>query len=104
MGPEFKSRALDKFIVRLPEGMREKLSAAAQANNRTMNAEVVSRLEQSFSGEALLTIKENTAEAEMIWEMSDGIRAMRSEFDKMQADLRELKDRLPFRTKSKKRA
>lgn len=102
MGPEFKSRALDKFIVRLPDGMREKLAAAARANNRTMNAELVSRLEQSFSGEALLTIKENTAEADMIWEMSDGFRAMQSKFDKMQADLRELKERLPPRTKSKR--
>ncbi|MCF3934309.1 Arc family DNA-binding protein [Acuticoccus sp. M5D2P5] len=35
----------DKFVVRLPEGMRDELKAAAKANQRTMNAEVVARLE-----------------------------------------------------------
>ncbi|WP_439395193.1 Arc family DNA-binding protein [Bradyrhizobium sp. PMVTL-01] len=94
MSSDFKSRGLDKFVVRLPDGMREKLAEAAQANNRTMNAEIVSRLEQSLSGGTLLTIRENTAEADMIWEMSDILRAVRSE-------LREVKDRLPARKKSK---
>ena len=42
------SRELDKFVVRLPDGMREQLSVAAQSNKRTMNAEIVSRLEASL--------------------------------------------------------
>lgn len=40
----------DKFIVRLPDGMRDRIAAAARENNRTMNAEVVARLEASFAG------------------------------------------------------
>lgn len=95
MAPESKSRELDKFIVRLPDGMRDKLAAAARGNNRTMNAELVSRLEQSFACGAVPLVKENSAEADMIWEMSDILRGMRSE-------LRELKDRLPPRSKSKR--
>jgi len=38
----------DRFIVRLPDGMRDQISAAAQANNRTMTAEIVARLRWSF--------------------------------------------------------
>ncbi|WP_322997492.1 Arc family DNA-binding protein [Castellaniella sp.] len=49
MTQESPSRDLDKVIVRLPEGMRDRLKAAAADNNRSMNAEIVARLEGSFS-------------------------------------------------------
>jgi plasmid stability protein len=39
----------DKYIVRLPDGMRDRIAEAAKANNRSMNAEIVARLEESFS-------------------------------------------------------
>lgn len=39
----------DKFIVRLPDGMRDRLSAAARSNGRSMTAELVHRLEASFA-------------------------------------------------------
>lgn len=38
----------DKFIIRLPEGMRERIAEAAKANQRSMNAEIVARLQVSF--------------------------------------------------------
>lgn len=40
--------ALEKVIVRLPDGMRDLLKTSAEANNRSMNAEIVARLEASF--------------------------------------------------------
>lgn len=40
----------DKFMLRLPDGMRERIKASADANNRSMNAEIISRLEESFDG------------------------------------------------------
>jgi hypothetical protein len=40
----------DKYIVRLPDGMRERIAEEAKANNRSMNAEIVARLDDSFSG------------------------------------------------------
>lgn len=43
-----ESRHADKYIVRFPDGMRERLKNAAKANNRTLNAEIVARLQQSF--------------------------------------------------------
>jgi hypothetical protein len=54
--PERKllAKDADKFIVRLPDGMRQKIMDAAQANNRSMNAEIVARLAGSFSAGAAL--------------------------------------------------
>ncbi|MFD0978043.1 Arc family DNA-binding protein [Tropicimonas aquimaris] len=36
----------DKFIVRLPDGMRDHIKAKAAKNNRSMNAEIVHALEE----------------------------------------------------------
>ena len=38
----------DKFVVRLPDGMRERVKAAAELNNRSMNAEIVATLEEAY--------------------------------------------------------
>lgn len=32
----------------MPDGLRDRIADAAKANNRSMNAEIVARLEQSF--------------------------------------------------------
>lgn len=42
------SRKMDQFIVRLPDGMRDRIKAAADSNNRSMNAEVVATLEKEY--------------------------------------------------------
>lgn len=44
----YPSEKQDRFIIRLPDGMRDRIRAAAEANGRSMNAEVVSVLEQHF--------------------------------------------------------
>lgn len=41
-------RGADQFVVRLPDGMRERIAEQAKANNRSMNAEIVARLEWTF--------------------------------------------------------
>jgi hypothetical protein len=38
----------DKFVVRLPDGMRDRIALAAKENGRSMNAEIITRLELSF--------------------------------------------------------
>lgn len=48
MAQESPSRDQDKFMVRMPEGMRERIAEEAKANGRSMNAEIVARLEQSL--------------------------------------------------------
>lgn len=46
--PSFPSDAADKFVVRFPDGMRDQITGAAKAAGRSMNAEIVHRLESSF--------------------------------------------------------
>lgn len=41
-------RGSDQFVLRLPDGMRDRIKAAAQLNNRSMNAEIVATLELRF--------------------------------------------------------
>lgn len=48
MREPYPSETKDRFMVRLPDGMREKIKTAADAANRTMNGEIVARLEASF--------------------------------------------------------
>ncbi|HDR9877444.1 TPA: Arc family DNA-binding protein [Burkholderia cenocepacia] len=43
------SRSADQFVVRFPDGMRERIANEAKKNNRSMNAEIIARLDDSFS-------------------------------------------------------
>jgi hypothetical protein len=45
-----KTKRLDQFMLRLPDGMRDKLAKMAEANGRSMNAEILSALEQHLAG------------------------------------------------------
>lgn len=42
------SRESEKYVLRLPTGMRARIKAAATRNSRTMNAEIVAVLEEKF--------------------------------------------------------
>ena len=44
----------DKFIVRLPPGLRDALKARAAGNNRSMNAEIVAILGAAIGDESSL--------------------------------------------------
>ena len=89
MSPDFPSRGLDKFVLRLPDRMRDKIGVAARANKRTMNAEIVQRLEASFASadEPLMVVKENTAEADIIWELRDSMQSLQAEVAELRASL-----------------
>jgi Arc-like DNA binding dprotein len=43
-------RGSDQFMVRMPPGMRSALSEEAERSGRSMNAEIVARLDASFEG------------------------------------------------------
>ena len=45
----YPSQSQEQFVVRLPDGMRAQIAAEAQAAGRSMNAEVVQRLQDSLS-------------------------------------------------------
>lgn len=39
----------DKFMLRLPDGMRDRIRVAAEANNRSMNSEIIAALSERFA-------------------------------------------------------
>lgn len=47
-------RDSDKFMLRLPDGMRDRIAASAKENNRSMNAEIVARLGGALETQAAL--------------------------------------------------
>lgn len=77
------SKQLDQFVVRLPDGMRDRIKAAAEANNRSMNAEIVATLLEKYpapvdpEGEALIEwALRNIPRAELDRFMLDSLRRM----------------------------
>ena len=44
----YSSRTADKFVVRLPDGMRELIFDVAKENHRSMNSEIIDRLKKSL--------------------------------------------------------
>lgn len=51
---DFPSDRADKFVVRFPDGMRDQIAEAAKANGRSMNAEIIHRLQVSLASESLV--------------------------------------------------
>lgn len=46
---DYPSSKQDQYMVRFPDGLRDKLKAMAAENKRSMNAEIVARLERTFA-------------------------------------------------------
>lgn len=42
------SELLDKFILRMPAGMRERIRELAEQNRRSMNAEIIFQLDRTI--------------------------------------------------------
>jgi len=51
---KYPSDKQDKFMLRMPEGMREQIRLSAEHYGRSMNAEIVARLRESFDSEKQL--------------------------------------------------
>jgi hypothetical protein len=52
------SRTADKFVVRLPEGMRSRIAEVARHYHRSMNSEIIARLEKTLIAEGNLPASE----------------------------------------------
>lgn len=50
------TRESDKFQLRFPVRMRDQISKVAKENGRSMNAEMIDRLQKSFTGESTALI------------------------------------------------
>jgi len=47
----YSSRSADKFVVRFPDGMREQIAAIASKHHRSMNSEIIAKLEVAILDE-----------------------------------------------------
>lgn len=47
--PDLNRQEIEKFVVRLPKGMRSKIAHVSRLSRRSMNSEIIARLEQSFA-------------------------------------------------------
>lgn len=48
------TRSADKFVVRFPGDMRDRIAEVAKHNHRSMNSEIVARLETSLKQEQIM--------------------------------------------------
>ncbi|MNZ88220.1 Arc-like DNA binding domain protein [compost metagenome] len=62
--PSRTSRSADKFVVRLPEGMRSRIAEVARHYHRSMNSEIIARLEKTLAAEGSLPETSDRAPAQ----------------------------------------
>lgn len=77
---KYPSEEAERFQVRMPPGLRDRIKLAASKNKRAMNTEIVARLEQSFLVK-IEDLKEPDARlsriAVMISEVADALKHQR---------------------------
>lgn len=83
------SREADTYLVRLPDGMRARISAAAKASARSMNNEVVYRLHHSLLEDEIHNegLTESQAQAEIIKALSLRLRLLEAHCQAVKSDL-----------------
>lgn len=78
----FKSQAAlaEKFVIRLPDGMRDCIAGVSRRNHRSMNSQIVAYLNESLSNNETISIKETVFRFETL---SDNERRLLQSFRKM---------------------
>jgi predicted DNA-binding protein len=82
---------LDRIIVRLPEGMRERIAERAATNGRSMTAEVVEAIEKHLEGADRMTRvwefiekhRENVEALDRVW---DAVEDLEHRVEKIDGD------------------
>ncbi|KQV83274.1 Arc family DNA-binding protein [Rhizobium sp. Root1220] len=54
MTDQSPSRSLDKIIIRLPDGLKERIRRVAEKNDRSVNAELLVLLEKTYPSETII--------------------------------------------------
>ena len=85
---KFPSQLADRFQVRMPDGLRDRLRDAAEANKRSMNAEIIARLEASFEQAGELEFYRRVAE-DRDRAMTEGLQALEEKYAELAALVRQ---------------
>lgn len=86
------SDVADKVMLRLPPGMRDRLAVAAKENGRSMNSEIVSRLEKSL--DQFKTIEELVEKVKNLDEVWTAIWELEKELDRQLKYIKEVDDKI----------
>lgn len=70
------------MMMRLPPGMRDRIAEAAHSNGRSMNAEVIARLEKTFEDDDYVVELEQQVE-----EHGEQLRELRSMIENLQHNM-----------------
>ncbi|MDY0746554.1 Arc family DNA-binding protein [Paucibacter sp. R3-3] len=84
---KFPSDAAEKFVVRFPDGMRDRIADAAKQSGRSMNAEIIQRLESTFGESAGLPGGDVLASLPALKELDAQIGTMAKRVARLSAQL-----------------
>ncbi|MCS4089123.1 Arc family DNA-binding protein [Rhizobium sp. BK176] len=79
---EYPSNKADQYVVRFPTGMRDKLKVDAAANGRSLNSEILVRLERSLNNGGL-SGGNTTVELRSKTKVGDDAAATKIDIDRM---------------------
>lgn len=85
------SRVAEKMMIRLPDGMRDKIAEAASVSGRSMNAEVIARLEASFAASNQpFTPEQEARVVEMVKDQAEAVvQRLMQEIEKTEREIAE---------------
>lgn len=78
MSDQYPSRELDKVVIRLPDGLKERIRRVAEENGRSVNSELVTLLDRTYPAvsaideyiEAIASIieKQPATDRDVVWD------------------------------------
>lgn len=72
----FDSRTADKFVLRMPDGLRARIATQAGEHSRSMNAEIIHRLERGIRSAEIITVQN-----QLITQLSKQIEQLRRDLE-----------------------
>ncbi len=87
-------RDSDKFMLRLPTGMRDRIKSVAESNGRSMNAEIVAALDEKYP--APVADEVTDPGAKFLWDLAAKIRARNPKPGSLRAIQADTYDRLAY--------
>lgn len=73
---KYPSEEAERFQIRLPDGFRDQIRAAAEANHRSMNAEIIARLMSTFSLNETTSMKTGRTSQQFNFRMPDEMKGL----------------------------
>ena len=87
--PLYPSEKLDQYMLRFPDGMRDLLRQEAKKNKRSLNAEIIERLEYTLTRDKVNRRMDTLRDPELIEPSKELKRIMQETMEKFVKELEE---------------